>query len=171
MKATLLTILFALILGPMTAKAGVFLFADSQENPLLITHPAGYTGGDNQHLEISVCINPNSEITSELEIPVQNAITIWNELQPTLGNVIQPNPELDFNAFDVESVILHEIGHCIGLAHPNLGSESLLPATEVRHFAKALPEFPTQPDPIDRYNLDAGDDNVIGTRDDQRGGG
>ena len=157
-------------LFPLAANAGLFLFVESQQNPLLITHPTGYTGGNNQHLEISVCIHPNSESKSDLEIPVQNSITVWNQLEPTLGNVIRPNPEMDVSEFDVESVILHEIGHCIGLAHPNLATESGLSEFKDRSFAKALPEFPTESDPVDRYNLDAGADGVIGTRDDLRGG-
>ena len=170
MKARILAIAVATGLAPMAGHAGVFLFAESQENPLLITHPTGYAGNDNQHLEISVCIHPNSESKDDLEIPVQNSITVWNQLAPTLGNVIRPNPEMDFSDIDVESVILHEIGHCIGLAHPNLATESEIAEPEGRRFAKALPEFPNEPDPIDRYNLDAGVDEVIGTRDDLRGG-
>lgn len=146
-----------------TADAGVFLFAESNETAAIITHPMGYTGADNQHLEISVCIDPNSESSDKLEIPVRNAITVWNRLEPTLGNVIQPNPEMDFSAFDVESVLLHEVGHCIGLAHPNLATESGLSDQEERHFAKTLKG------PNNTYDLNAGTDDVIGTRADLRG--
>jgi hypothetical protein len=170
MKPVVLATLLTLSLCPLTANAGLFLFAESQGNPQLITHPTGYSGGNNQHLEISVCIDTSSESIPELDIPVKNSITVWNELEPTLGNVIQPNPEMDFSAFDVESVILHEIGHCIGLAHPNLGTESGLGDQDHRTFAKALPEFPEENDPVDQYNLNAGADGVIGTRDDLRGG-
>ncbi len=145
-----------------TSHAGLFLFAENQENPNIITHPIGYTGDNNQHLEISVCIHPDSESIGELEIPLRNALTVWNRLEPTQGNVIRPNSELDFSAFDVESVLLHEVGHCIGLAHPNLASESGLSGDDT-HFSKTLEG------PNNQYDLDAGTDSVIGTRDDQRG--
>lgn len=144
------------------AHAGLFLFAESLEDADIIAHPAGYTGGNNQHLTLSVCIHPDSESKNELEIPLRNSITIWNQLDPTLGNVIQPNPEMNFNDFDVESVLLHEVGHCIGLAHPNLASESGLTGDDAR-FAKTLKG------PNDQYDLNAGSDGVIGTRDDLRG--
>lgn len=153
----------ALLCLVLQAEAGLFLFAEPDQEPLTITHPTGYTGGQNQHLEISVCLDPNSESLDKLEIPVRNAITVWNRLEPTLGNVIQPNPEMEFTAFDVESVLLHEVGHCIGLAHPNLATESGLSDSDERGFAKTLRG------PNNTYDLDAGADNVIGTRDDLRG--
>ncbi|QOC22133.1 hypothetical protein IC757_14070 [Wenzhouxiangella sp. AB-CW3] len=148
------------------AHAGVFIFAEGTNglapNANLITHPTGYTGADNQHLSISVCIHPDSESKTELEIPVRNSITVWNQFTPTQGNVNRPDPELDVSEVDAESVLLHEVGHCIGLAHPNLASESGLSGSDA-HYAKTLEG------PNDVYDLDPGADQVIGTRDDQRG--
>jgi len=149
------------MLAASVASAGVFIFAEQQDNPNLIAHPTGYTGSQNQ-LTISVCIAPDSESIAQMEIPVRNVIRTWNELQPVVNNLQLSNPELPLNHFDYESVLLHEVGHCLGLAHPNLASESGLTGAS-RGYAKALPGADA------RYNLNAGDDGVIGTRDDLRG--
>lgn len=154
---------FALVLLlPLPALAGVFLFAEDQGDPLIITHPSGYdgTGGT---LEVSVCIDETSESISEIEIPVKNTIFRWNERQiasPNLffgGDNNVPSGDLDF-----ESVLLHEVGHCVGLAHPNAASESGLDEPDA-NFTKAL-------DGDDEMlNTDAGSDGIIGSADDVRG--
>lgn len=145
------------------AYGGTFMFAESQEDPDIITHPIGYNG-TGETLEVSVCIATDSESQSELEIPVQNAAATWTTLQPTNSNVTRSDSELGPNQFDVESVLLHELGHCIGLAHPNLGkkSEPNLTNTE-QEFAMALNGS------NGAYDLDAGGDGIPGSRDDVRG--
>ena len=158
-EARLFLLLAGLVLGP-TSWAGVFIFAEDQKIVDLIAHPTGYTGSQNS-LTVSVCIDPNSESIDQMEIPVRNAISVWNELTPVLGNLRLNNPEVPSNHFDYESVMLHEIGHCIGLAHPNLASESGLSSTG-RRYAKALKG------PNDVYDVSAGADGIIGTRDDLR---
>jgi hypothetical protein len=149
-----------LLFVPFT-QAGVFMFAESQEEPNIITHPTGYTGNESV-LTVSVCIATDSESISELEIPVRNTITVWNELDPVIGNSNRFDPQLDLNQYDAESVLLHEVGHCIGIAHPNLASESNLSGSD-RRFAKTLVG------PNQQYDLDAGSDGVIGSREDIRG--
>ena len=158
----------SLLISSLSANAGGFMFAWMEHfdfvdsNPERITHMMGYEGEDNQHLQISVCISPDSAHKSELEIPLKNAITTWNQLDPVLGNTTTNDPEVSTGVLDVESVLMHEIGHCIGLAHPNLGKESGLVGSD-REFAK------TTPGPSGQYDLDAGPDGVIGTREDRRG--
>ena len=149
------------VLAASAASAGVFIFAEQLENPGLITHPTGYTGSENQ-ITVSVCIDPGSESIAQMEVPVRNVIRTWNERQPLLNNLQLNNPELPSNHVDYESVLLHEVGHCIGLAHPNLANESGLTGSS-RGYAKALPGA------NDTYNLNAGSDGVIGTRNDLRG--
>lgn len=144
--------------------AGTFLFAEANANPNLIVHPIGYNGTGGT-LPIEVCIAADSESQSDLEIPVQNAVATWTAMEPTKSNVTRFDQELDPNQFDVESVLLHELGHCIGLAHPNLGNESGFPIEEREKwdFAKTLKG------PNEEYDLDFGGDEVRGSRDDVRG--
>lgn len=143
------------------ACGGTFLFAESQENPDLITHPSGYTGSENT-LSVSVCIATTSESQSDLAIPVQNVIGTWNAFQPTKTNVTRNDSELAFNEVDAESVLLHEVGHCLGQSHPNLANESGVDPTE-ENYAKTL----VGPNGV--YDLNDGADNVQGSRDDIRG--
>lgn len=143
------------------AMGGTFLFAESNSNADIIVHPTGYDGSGGT-LSIEVCIATSSESQSDLEIPVQNAIATWNAFDPSNTNVTRSDSELASNEFDVESVLLHEMGHCIGLSHPNLGNESGV-ATADRDYAKTLKGGD------DNFNLGIGGDGVRGTRDDQRG--
>lgn len=149
------------ILFGTAAHAGTFIFAESQSNPDLITHPTGYSGtGDT--LTISVCIATTSESKSDLEIPVRNAIRTWNAFQPTKTNVTRNDPALASSEFDAESVLLHEIGHCIGLAHTNLASESG-ESLDDQGYAKTLVGD------NEAYDLGIGGDEVRGSSDDDRG--
>ena len=66
------------------------------------------------------------------------------------------------NYLDFESVALHEVGHALGLAHPNAATESRLPDEE-QDYTKATMG------PNGRFDLDPGADSVIGSRDDVRG--
>lgn len=159
MKAPAALILTGMACTP--ANAGLFIFAEGQENPRLIAHPTGYTGTQNT-LNVSVCIDPGSESIAEMEVPVRNTVTVWNRLDPVLGNTTLNNPQLGSSQVDYESVLLHELGHCIGLAHPNLATESGLTGTD-RRYAKTLPGD------SGTHDLDPGEDGVIGTRTDLRG--
>lgn len=148
---------FSLLALAGQAFAGAYIFSGSgAEN--LITHPAGYTGtgGD---LTVKVCIRPTSSNTANLEQPVQDAIATWNELKPTSSNLLNNVPG---GLLDVESVVLHEMGHCIGLAHPNLATESGLNEPD-RNYTK------TTTGANGSYDLATGADGVRGSTDDNRG--
>ncbi len=153
-----------LVLFSPVAHSGVFAFAEVLQNPETITHPSGYTGAEDL-LEVTVCIDPASESKSELEVAIHNSIQLWNGLEPETGNaVFAPDSGVPSNKVDAESVLLHELGHCLGLGHPNLASESGLHG-DGRRFAKTL----AGGGPDNGYTLDRGADGVIATQTDARG--
>lgn len=142
--------------------AGAFTFADETNGVNIIAHPSGYTGtgGD---LEVTVCIDPTSANAAAMETSVQNIVRTFNNLNPTTGNIVSggannvPSGNVDF-----ESVALHEVGHCLGLAHPNLASESGLSGSN-QNYTRSTRGV------NGNFDLDNGADNVIGSSDDIRG--
>jgi hypothetical protein len=143
------------------AQSGVFEFADEVNGIDTITHPTGYVGFGTD-LVITVGISPFSAHADVMETSVQNAINTWNALIPTAGNVIKTNNNVPNNQFDFESVALHELGHCIGLGHPNLASESGVTGSD-KNFTSSTRGANNQ------FDLDSGVDGVIGSADDLRG--
>lgn len=129
------------------------MFSDQSAN--IITHPTGYSGRGGE-LSVSVGI-----ASPEMAIPTLNAINTWNNLKPILGNIIKTNHNVPNDQFDFESVLLHELGHCIGLNHPTLSSESGLSGPD-RNYTK------TMRGANNMLDLHPGLDGVIGSNDDQR---
>lgn len=154
------TLAISLISIPAISQAGAFVFAreDPQIGIRAITHPSGYTGSGGT-LNIKVCIRPTSSFTASLEQATKNSIATWNEQKATSSNLLNNLP--DFSSFDAESVIAHEMGHCIGLAHPNLAVTGV--SDDNRNYTSTT-------NGIDNiYNLDSGADGVRGSTDDDRG--
>ena len=143
------------------AQTGVFEFINDPEDVELISHPPGYRGQGGE-LVVTVGISPSSPHADEMEIPVQNALNTWNQLISTTGNVRIDNEIVPRFSFDFESVALHELGHCIGLGHPNLASESGLIGAN-KNYTSALRGT------NNRFDLNRGIDGVIGSEDDLRG--
>ena len=137
--------------------AGAFIFAGESNGVDLILHPTGYTGSGG-NLNVGVCIDPNSLNAQDLVIPIKNNISVWNDLQPIANNV-QTGV---VSGIDAESVLLHEMGHCIGLAHVNAASESGLSGSNM-DFTKATDGANNV------LEINAGADGVIGSHDDIRG--
>ncbi len=154
------TLVISLISIPVISQAGSFVFAREDDNigTRAITHPSGYTGAGGT-LNIKVCIRPTSSNTANLEQATKNSIATWNEQKATSSNLLNNLP--DFNSFDAESVIVHEMGHCIGLAHPNLA---------VTGVSDADRNYTSTTNGLDNiYNLDLGADGLRGSTDDIRG--
>jgi hypothetical protein len=150
----------AIALLPVFANAGAYIFAD-EDDPYIITHPSGYTAAGGV-LDIVVCIDDSAVDATEMEIPIRNIMKEINGMAASTPNLFFgggtniPPGELDF-----ESLGLHELVHCIGLDHPNLGAQPGVTGSDK--------EFTASGDgPNDAFSFDDGDDGVIGSSDDVR---
>lgn len=149
------------------ALSGAYIYAGEVNGVDLVTHPRKYSriGG---HISLAGGLSsamPNAT-ASDLEQPIGNAIVRWNNLKQTTGNlVLGSSNSLAANQIDYESVVVHELGHCLGLAHVNLASESGLSGPE-RNFTKATEGSDNN------FNVSAaarGADDIRGGHDDDRG--
>jgi hypothetical protein len=156
-------LLTGISVSPVPLEAGTFLFAD-ETRLNSIAHPPNYTGaGGGGIVTVRVCIDPSSPNATDMAIPVQNNINIYNRLQATTANLKSgANNNIPGSAIDFESVALHEIGHCLGLGHVNAASESGLSGANQNYTKATLGANGV-------FNLDAGLDGVIGSSDDVRG--
>ena len=156
--------IFGLLLGLVVSansSAGAYIFAGEANGIDLVTHPNTYTGFGGQ-ITVRVCIDPTSANATNMEIPIQNNINIFNRLQPKTGNLVSGGANnIPGSQVDLESVALHEIGHCLGLAHVNAASESGLTGFN-REYTRATDGR------NNRFNLDPGNDGIIGSSDDER---
>lgn len=158
MKRFLPAVACLAVLLPGSVHAGAFTFAGETNGVGLITHATGYSGTGGV-LNVEVCIVPGSPNAADMVIPVQNNINTWNKLQPTTGNLAFPLPG---GQVDFESVALHEVGHCIGLAHPNAATESGLTGNN-QNYTRATAGSNTV------FDTGPGMDGIIGSPDDLRG--
>jgi len=96
-----------------------------------------------------------------LLVPVQNAVNTWEQMVPQSPNLFfGQNNDVASSEVDIESVIVHELGHCLGLAHPNLGSPIPFPLSDFTA---------SSPGPDGSLSLNPGADGIIGSADDIRG--
>ena len=160
LRATVLGVLTAALFatGAQQSHAGAYIFAGESNGISSITHPSGYTGAGG-NLQVEICIDPSASNADQMELSIENVVRTVNRLSPVTPNLSfgLPSGSLDF-----ESVALHEVGHCLGLAHVNLASESGLLGSD-RNYTKAT-------DGADNtFGLNPGVDGIIGSADDQRG--
>ena len=131
-----------------------------------ITHAAGYDGTGGART-VTVGIRPGSPFITEMMVSVGNVIRTWNGLVPTIGNVVTglvPN-----NLYDFESVLLHEVGHALGLDHVSLATDSI----SLGDPARLVPDAPNYSRSIEGpngvFDLNPGPDGIAGSADDLRG--
>jgi hypothetical protein len=150
-------LLFLALFTPLNSSFPfAFVFAGSANGIDLVAHPIGYTGAGGVIL-ISVGIDPTSANASDMVISTQNVINKYNVAISTTSNLISgPLPSGDF---DFESILLHEMGHSLGLAHCNLATESGLTGAS-QNYTKST----AGPDNV--YGLNPGTDGIIGSADD-----
>ena len=142
--------------------AFTFVSATGGGPPDAVTHQAGYlgTGGD---FTITVGVDPGNALSQAIEVSTRNVIRTWNELRPTVGNLrFGGDNSVPAGEFDFESVLLHEMGHALGLGHPNLASESGLVGLGTDYTKTGLGANGT-------FDLNAGPDGAPGSSDDLRG--
>lgn len=157
-----------LTLGPVQiALAGAFIGA-SETNPNLILHSSNYTGTGGV-VTVDICISPtvsgvaDAPQPADMVVAVQNVVDRYNLLEPTIGNLRRGSDnDLNSGEIDWESALTHEVGHCVGMAHVNLASESGLSGSD-RNYTK------TGRGEDDSYDLGIGTDGVRGSPDDVRG--
>lgn len=109
--------------------------------PYAIVHPFSYdgTGGE---LRVRVCAAPSAE---PLIGPLQDALRVWNELEPVAANCsdcyVYGDPIADPpQPYNARGSLLHELGHCaMGLAHINLQETENTPV----FFGRALATLTT----------------------------
>jgi hypothetical protein len=142
------------------AHAGAYV--SSSGDPTAITHPAGYSGTGGV-VNLTVCVDPKSTDAELLDLAMPDVLATWNAMTPVSPNLFfGGDNDIPFDGFDWASVALHEMGHCIGLAHPNLASESQLSglATDATQSTAGSNGV---------FNISFGADGAVGTADDVRG--
>jgi hypothetical protein len=108
---------------------------------------------------------------------ILNSMTTWDNRGPVVasnnfsfpaGGLPPGTPQrvLGGRAFDLESIIVHEIGHAIGLGHPNLADR--VPAADLRRAPVLGRATASTPGDNGRFEV-AGVDGIIGNFNDNRG--
>jgi cysteine-rich repeat protein len=157
-----LALVLSSVTAPRESLAGAFIYAGDVEGFDIITHPPGYSSTHSGPLQVEVCVDPSSANASDMLIALENAAIRYTDLGVTTGNLSSglsnniPSAHVDF-----ESVLLHEVGHCLGLAHPNLASESGLTGAD-RNYTMSTRG------PDGSHDLARGADSIRGSGDDLR---
>lgn len=152
-------LVFILLAEPLNAHAFTFITAGETYGLDRVLHPTGYTGVGGT-INISVGIDSSFAFSNEMEVGALNAMRAWMDLNPTNNNVLLGDAnDIPAGHVDFESVAIHELGHALGLGHPNLGDAFL-----------AGDNYTTSTDgPNDMFDSNPGADGIVGSADDIRG--
>ena len=153
-----------LAMALLSSGADVYAFAyvgSYEPIPNRVVHPTDYHGIGGT-LNLSVAIAPDTPRSLDMIESINRVIETWNLLEPTLNNIEDhtTNPITSIQ-FDFQSVLLHEVGHTLGLAHPNAASESGLLGDDMDYTKSAMGNN-------NKWDLDPGEDGIIGSADDER---
>jgi len=158
--------LAALLLSPSLAQAGAFVFAGTANGLDLVAHPQNYSGTGGLRPDLTICIDTsvNPALAALAEPSVIKAVETFNRFRSIPSNTyaLNANTDIPSGQLDFESTLLHEMGHCQGLAHPNHATESGLAG------AAANGTKSTQ-GPNGVFDQGAGPDGRHGSSDDVRG--
>ncbi|MEM7354140.1 MAG: hypothetical protein AAF657_25275 [Acidobacteriota bacterium] len=149
------------LLSVSPAFAGAYFGSDSDTlcggpcRNAIIVHTAGYTSaGMGGEIAVPVCIRSGD--APFVQRAVEEAISVWNGLTPTTGNCrdcgSSDDPAVPDGITVMETVTIHELGHCIGLDHSNFDDVAI----DINNFTDA----------DDALAFDPGTDTVRGSRDD-----
>jgi hypothetical protein len=98
-----------------------------------------------------------------MAVPIQNIVKEINGMTAVTPNLLYDgDTNIPEGKMDFESLTLHELGHCIGLGHPNMGAQDGVGEDERNYTAAA-------DGANDQYDFAAGTDTLPGSRDDARG--
>jgi hypothetical protein len=147
------------------ASAGAYVFANATR-PDSVTHPQVYTGTGGVLEDLTICIDTsvNPALAAQAEGALIKVVATHNRFLSLAADNLALNAATDIPSgqVDFESTLLHEMGHCIGLAHPNHATESGL-AEPSRNGTKSAVGTNGV------FDQDAGADGLHGSRDDVRG--
>lgn len=140
--------------------AGTFIDFN-QNSAAKVVHPGGYNGSGGE-LTVGICLDPNAlPASGDPTQAMRNVAATYNRMEAKLGNLADNNA----GKVDFESVLLHEIGHCIGMDHVTLGP-SEIGTSDFAHpqlyFANAFKGG------NGTFDTGQGADGVRATRDDSR---
>ena len=147
------------------AHAGVFL----TETAGRVMHPSNYNGAGGE-VVVNVCLDPAlPPVAGNATQATANAVAEFNRFEGALGNVVNAL-SVGAAGVDYQSILMHEMGHCLGLDHNVLGPSEVgcslggtCPGSPSLFFTNALEGTNGV------INPDDGADNQRGTGDDLRG--
>jgi uncharacterized repeat protein (TIGR01451 family) len=156
-------LLGSVIAVTLAAPVGAGTFIDfNQNNAAIVTHPSGYTGVAGQ-VTVGICLDPNAlPMSGDPTQAMRNVAATYNRLEAKLGNLVNNNA----GKVDFESVLLHEVGHCLGMDHVTLGPSEIGTgdfSNPQLYFANAFKGANAS------FDTTIGADAIRATRDDARG--